>query len=426
MLKKIDPQIATELSKELYRQEEELNLIASENYASEAVLEATASILTNKYAEGYPGKRYYGGCQIADNVENLAIERCKKIFGAEHVNVQAHSGSQANMAAYFAVLNPGDSIMGMSLSEGGHLTHGHPVNFSGKLFNIIKYGVNKEAETLDYKEIEKLAKEHKPKLIVVGASAYSRTIDFEKFGKIAKSINALLMADIAHIAGLIATGLHPNPFPHADIVTSTTHKTLRGPRGGLIMCKKELAEKIDKSVMPGIQGGPFMHIIAAKAVAFKLALEPEFKEYQEQVIKNAKSMSEELKKLGYKIISGGTDNHLFLVDVKQKELTGVEAESALAKVGIYVNRNTIPFDSEKPWITSGIRIGTPAITTRGLKEDDAILIAHWIDEALKNKNDETKLSKIKSEVRALCLKHKIYSSNYNLSDVAQRQFDSNQ
>ena len=444
MLEKVDPQIALEISKELNRQEEEINLIASENYTPEAVLEAMSSVLTNKYAEGYPGKRYYGGCQIVDNVENLAIERCKKIFGDYskashleienkqtkskqatpdmHINVQAHSGSQANMAAYFAVLNPGNTLMGMSLSEGGHLTHGHPVNFSGKLFNVVRYGVNRETETLDFDEIEKLAREHKPKLIVVGASAYSRTIDFERFSKIAKSVDALLMADIAHIAGLIAADLHPNPFPHADIVTSTTHKTLRGPRGGLIMCKQELAEKIDKSVMPGMQGGPFMHIIAAKAVAFKLALEPEFKEYQKQVIKNEKIMSETLKDLGYRIVSGGTDNHLFLVDVRAKNLTGVEAESILAKAGIYVNRNTIPFDTEKPWITSGIRIGTPAITTRGLKEEDCILIAQWIDEALKNKSDEKKLNNIKNEVRALCARNRIYSKEYNLSDVVERQF----
>ena len=422
MLRNIDPEISIELSKELLRQENELNLIASENYAPIAVLEATSSILTNKYAEGYPGTRYYGGCQIADNVENLARERCKMLFGVDHVNVQAHSGSQANMAAYFAVLNPGDTIMGMSLSEGGHLTHGHPVNFSGKFYNVVRYGVNKETETVDFNQIEELANQHKPKLIVVGASAYPRTLDFEKFSKIAKSIGAYLMTDIAHIAGLIAAGLHPSPKDCADIITSTTHKTLRGPRGGLIMCKKDLAEKIDKAVMPGIQGGPFMHIIAAKAVAFKLALQPEFKDYQLQILKNAKKMASVLADLGYKIVSGGTDTHLFLVDLRSKNLTGIEVESILSKVGIYVNRNTVPYDTQKPWITSGIRIGTPAITTRGLKEEDCEIIAQWIDEAIKNRDNQEKLNLIKAEVYALCSRNSIYGNSFNVNNVSERQF----
>jgi len=422
MLRNIDPEISTELSKELLRQENELNLIASENYASPAVLEATSSILTNKYAEGYPGTRYYGGCQIADNVENLARERCKMLFGVDHANVQSHSGSQANMAAYFAVLDPGDTIMGMNLSEGGHLTHGHPVNFSGKFYNVVRYGVNKETETVDFNQIEELANQHKPKLIVVGASAYPRTLDFKKFSEIAKSVGAYLMTDIAHIAGLIAAGLHPSSKDYADIITSTTHKTLRGPRGGLIMCKKELAEKIDKAVMPGIQGGPFMHIIAAKAVAFKLALKPEFKDYQLQVLKNAKKMASSLSNLGYRIVSGGTDTHLFLVDLRSKNLAGIEVESILAKVGIYVNRNTVPYDTQKPWITSGIRIGTPAITTRGLKEEDCEIIAQWIDEAIKDRDNQEKLNLIKAEVYALCARNSIYGNSFNVNNVSERQF----
>ncbi len=407
-LKTTDAEIYQVIEQELNRQETTINLIASENYTSKAVLEATASVLTNKYAEGYPGKRYYGGCQFVDQAELLAIERCKQLFGAEHVNVQPHAGSQANMAAYFAVLKPGDTIMGMRLSEGGHLTHGHPVNFSGQLYTIIPYGVDKETEQLDYNAIEKLAQAHKPKLIVAGASAYSRIIDFERLATIAHSVGAYLMVDIAHIAGLVAAGLHPNPFPHADIVTSTTHKTLRGPRGGLIMCKKELAQAIDKAVMPGIQGGPFMHIIAAKAVAFKEALTPQFKQYQQQIINNAQAMANALKNLGYRIVTGGTDNHLLLVDLRSKGIMGVHAETILAKAGIYVNRNTIPFDPEKPWITSGIRIGTPAITTRGMHEQEAIQIAEWIDKALQHKDDEAMLAKIHQEVLMLCKQFPIY------------------
>lgn len=409
MLRFKDFEIFNAIKKELYRQEHDINLIASENYASIEVLQAVGSVMTNKYAEGYPGKRYYGGCQFVDEAELIAIERCKKIFGAQHANVQPHSGSQANMAAYFSILNPGDKIMGMRLSEGGHLTHGHPINFSGKLFDIIPYGVDKETEQINFDEIEETASREKPKLIVVGASAYPRRINFKRFSEIAKSIGAYLMTDIAHIAGLIAADLHENPVEYADIITSTTHKTLRGPRGGLIMCKSELAEQIDKSVMPGMQGGPFMNVIAGKAVAFKLAMEEDFVKYQEQVIKNAAYMSNKFKDLGYKIVSDGTDNHLLLIDLRNKNIKGNEAELILAKAGIYVNRNTVPFDPEKPWITSGIRIGTPAITTRGMKEAEVDLIVNWIDEALKNKDDNQKLEKIKKEVLSVCNKYPIYT-----------------
>lgn len=409
MLRFKDFEIFNAIKKELYRQEHDINLIASENYASIEVLQAVGSVMTNKYAEGYPGKRYYGGCQFVDEAELIAIERCKAIFGAQHANVQPHSGSQANMAAYFSILNPGDKIMGMRLSEGGHLTHGHPINFSGKLFDIIPYGVDKETEQINFDEIEEIASREKPKLIVVGASAYPRRINFKRFSEIAKSIGAYLMTDIAHIAGLIAADLHENPVEYADIITSTTHKTLRGPRGGLIMCKAELAEQIDKSVMPGMQGGPFMNVIAGKAVAFKLAMEDDFVKYQEQVIKNAIYMSNRFKELGYKIVSDGTDNHLLLIDLRNKNIKGNEAELILAKAGIYVNRNTVPFDPEKPWITSGIRIGTPAITTRGMKEAESDLIVNWIDEALKNKDDNQKLEKIKKEVLSVCNKFPIYT-----------------
>jgi glycine hydroxymethyltransferase len=403
MLIKTDPKIAKIISQEDKRQKGTINLIASENSASSAVLEAVGSVLTDKYAEGYPGKRYYGGCQFVDEAENLARERCKQLFGAEHVNVQPHSGSQANMAVYLGLLNPGDTILGMRLSEGGHLTHGHKVNFSGKLYNIVSYGVNKNTEQLDYYEILRLAQEHKPKLIICGASAYSRTIDFERFAKIAQSVGAYLMADIAHIAGLIATGLHPSPFPYADVVTSTTHKTLRGPRGGLIMCKAELADKIDKAVMPGIQGGPFMNLIAAKAVTFNEALQPGFKKYQMQVIKNSKAMANEFVKRGYRVVSGGTDNHLFMLDLQNKDITGVDAEKLLESVNIYLNRNMIPFDPQKPWITSGIRIGTPAMTTRGMQEGDMVKIAELIDIAITHRDDQDALAKIKNEVDVMCV-----------------------
>ena len=358
------------LNKELNRQTNEISLIASENYVSDAVLAATGSIFTNKYAEGYPGKRYYGGCQFIDEIENLAIERCKQLFDADHVNVQPHSGSQANMAVFLATLEAGDSILGMGLSDGGHLTHGHFVNFSGKIYNAISYGVDSHG-FLDYNKIEALALEYKPKLIIAGASAYSRIINFEKFRSIADRIGAYLMADVAHIAGLIVAKLHPSPVPYADFVTSTTHKTLRGPRGGIILCKKEWADKIDKAVMPGIQGGPLMHIIAAKAIAFKEALKPEFKTYQEQVIKNAKIMASVFTENSFKVVTGGTDNHLFLIDLNNKGITGKECEQLLEKAGIYLNRNTVPNDKQKPWIGSGIRIGTPAITTKGFKENEA-------------------------------------------------------
>lgn len=409
MLINQDPEILEILKKELNRQETQINLIASENYVDQSVLQATGSIMTNKYAEGYPGKRYYGGCQFVDQAELLAIERCKKLFNAEHVNVQPHSGSQANMAAYFSILNPGDTILGMSLAEGGHLTHGHPVNFSGKLYNIVSYGVNKETEMLDYEAIEKLAQQHQPKLIVVGASAYCRTIDFKEFSRIAKSVGAYLMADIAHIAGLIATNLHPSSIPYADITTSTTHKTLRGPRGGLIMCTQALADKIDKAVMPGIQGGPCMNVIAAKAVSFKLALEDNFITYQQQILKNAQAMSRAMQDLGYRIVTGGTDNHLFLVDLRSKNLRGNQAEEILGRAGIYVNRNTIPYDPEKPWITSGIRLGTPAITTRGFKEQEAQYVAQLIDDTLKHHGNDQKLELIKKEVIVLCKQFGIYN-----------------
>jgi len=398
-----DTEIFNLINKEQIRQETEINLIASENYADKSVLEVTGSILTNKYAEGYPGKRYYGGCQFVDEIELLAIERCKNLFGVEHANVQPHSGSQANMAVYFAAIQPGDTIMGMRLSEGGHLTHGHSVSFSGKLYKSISYGVNKETEQLDYEAIQKLADEHKPKIIVAGASAYSRIIDFAKFAEIAKSVGAYLMTDIAHIAGLIAANLHPSPVPYADFITSTTHKTLRGPRGGLIMCKKEFAAAIDKAIMPGIQGGPFMNVIGAKAVAFKLAAQPDFIQYQKQVIKNAQAMAAMFTSLGYRIVSGGTDNHLFIVDLRNKNITGKAAEDLLSKAGIYVNRNTIPYDPEKPHITSGIRIGTPAMTTRGLKETHAELIVQLIDETFKNKDNPQKLEAIKQKAHDILI-----------------------
>jgi len=390
------------INAETDRQETTINLIASENYASKEVREATGSVLTNKYAEGYPGKRYYAGCAVVDEVEQIAIDRCKTLFQADHVNVQPHSGSQANMAAYFAILKPGNTILGMSLAEGGHLTHGHPVNFSGQLYNVVQYHVNPQTELIDYDEIERLAQTHKPKLIIAGASAYSRSIDFERFARIAKNAGALLLADIAHIAGLIAAGLHPNPFPHADIVTSTTHKTLRGPRGGLIMCKQEFAEKIDKAVMPGIQGGPFMNVITAKAVAFYEASLPTFKTYQQQVIANAQRLAQELSNLGYRIVAKGTDNHLLIVDLRSKKITGRQAEQALDTAGITASRSCIPHDPEKPWITSGIRLGTPAISSRGIREQEMTIIAKLIDEVLSNPDDKNKLKAVRSEIKELC------------------------
>ncbi len=385
-LRQVDSQIADLIEQEEKRQATGINLIASENYTHKAILEATGSVFTNKYAEGYPGKRYYGGCKFVDEAERLAIQRCKELFGCEHANVQPHSGSQANMAVYNAILEPGDIIMGMSLSSGGHLTHGHHVNFSGSIYKTIQYGLDSKTEMLDYDEIEKLAKEHKPKLIIAGASAYSKAIDFKRFSEIAKSVEAYLMADVAHIAGLIATGLHQSPIPYADFITSTTHKTLRGPRGGLIMCKEKYKDIIDKSIMPGTQGGPMMHVIAAKAVAFKLALEPEFKEYQRQVIANAQSMAQEFKNLGYRIVANGTDNHLFIVDLTSKNVTGKDAEKALEAENISVSRSCIPNDPQKPWITSGIRVGTAAITTQGYTEQQCVEAVRLIDSIIRKQN----------------------------------------
>lgn len=383
-LKKTDPVIADLIEQEDNRIATTINLIASENYPSGAVREAQASVLTSKYAEGYPGKRYYAGCSVADKVEQLAIDRCKELFGAEHVNVQPHAGCQANMAVFYAVLKPGDTILGMSLAAGGHLTHGHPINFSGTYFNSVQYGVNKETELLDYDEIETLAQLHKPKLIIVGASAYSRAIDYARMRTIADTIGAYLLADIAHIAGLIAAKLHPSPIPHADFITSTTHKTLRGPRGGLIICKKEHAALIDKAIIPGTQGGPFMHTIAAKAVAFHEALTSSFVAYQQQTIKNAQAMAARFKELGYRIVTGGTDNHLFVVDLRAMGTTGHEAQELLEKNGIIVSKSCIPFDPAKPWITSGIRIGTPAITTQGADEVRVREIVNQIHEVLRS------------------------------------------
>ena len=368
-LEVVDKEIFDAIQKEHKRQNEKIELIASENFASKAVMEAMGSVFTNKYAEGYPGKRYYGGCQNVDIAENLARDRAKEIFGAEHANVQPHSGAQANMSVYFTVLNPGDTILGMNLSHGGHLTHGSPVNFSGKMYNIVPYGVNEDGY-IDYDEVERIALECKPKIIVAGASAYPRTIDFKRFREIADKVSAYLMVDMAHIAGLVAAGLHPSPVPYADFVTTTTHKTLRGPRGGMILCKEKYAKDLDKSVFPGVQGGPLMHVIAGKAVCFKEALTPEFKEYQKQIIKNAKVLAEELMNRGFKLVSGGTDNHLMLVDLTNKGVTGKDAEAMLDEVGITVNKNTIPFDKQKPNIASGLRIGTPAMTTRGMKEEE--------------------------------------------------------
>lgn len=404
----IDPIIAQALEAERIRTEEHINLIASENYTYPAVLETTGSILTNKYAEGYPGKRYYAGCAYSDTVEELARERCKKLFNAEHANVQPHSGSQANMAVYFALLKPGDTILGMNLAAGGHLTHGYPINFSGTYYNRVNYGVSPDTEQFDFDEIRKLALECKPKIIVCGASAYARIIDFAAFSNIAKEVGAYLMADIAHIAGPVATGLHPSPFPHADVVTSTTHKTLRGPRGGIILCKAELANAIDKAVMPGIQGGPLMHHIAAKAVAFGIALQPEFKNYQEHILINARHMAENFTKRGYRIVSGTTDNHLLVIDLRNKNITGKDAEQVLESIGIYTNRNCIPFDPQSPFITSGIRLGTPAITTRGFKEQEIEQVVHYIDTALVNRDNPAVLETLKTSIKNLCLQFPIY------------------
>jgi len=395
-VKKVDEEVYNSIQREIGRQDRNLELIASENIVSDAVLEAMGSQLTNKYAEGYPNKRYYGGCEFVDEVEILAIERLKKLFNAEHANVQPHSGSNANIAVYFAFLNPGDKILGMNLSEGGHLTHGSPVNMSGKHYEIIPYGVDKETETIDYDKLREIALKEKPKMIIAGASAYSRTIDFKKFREIADEVDAILMVDMAHIAGLIAAGLHPNPVEFADVVTTTTHKTLRGPRGGAILCKEEHAKKIDKAIFPGIQGGPLMHIIAAKAVSFKEALTDDFKEYQKQIIKNAKRLSEEFTKRDFRVVSGGTDTHLMLLDLRSKNITGKKAEALLDEINITVNKNTVPEDPESPFVTSGIRVGTPTVTTLGLKEDDMAEIADIINDAiLENQDQETLINRVK-------------------------------
>ncbi len=398
-LRDTDPKIFQTILNETKRQNEGIELIASENFASRSVMEAVSSSMTNKYAEGYPHARYYGGCVYVDEAEDIAVERAKKLFGAEHVNVQPHSGSQANMAVYFAMLNIGDTVLAMDLACGGHLTHGHRKNFSGKYFNMVFYGVDKETEKLDFDEIRQKALEHRPKMILAGASAYPRSIDFAEFRRISDEVGAILMVDIAHIAGLIAAGLHPDPVPVAEFVTTTTHKTLRGPRSGMVMCKKEFAKKIDSEVFPGIQGGPLMHVIAAKAVAFHEALQPEFKKYQEHIIKNAKRISKALISMGYRVVSGGTDNHLLLVDFTNNGITGKEAEICLDKAGITVNKNLIPFDEKSPFVTSGIRLGTPAVTTRGMGEKEMDRVAEFIDTALKARGNEKKLAAIREEVR---------------------------
>ena len=410
-LKTVDPEIQKAIDQELSRQREKLEMIASENIVSTAVMQAQGSILTNKYAEGYPGKRYYGGCEYVDIVEQLAIDRAKKLFGAEYANVQPHSGAQANTAVYFALLQPGDTILGMNLTDGGHLTHGSPVNISGKYFKIIPYGVDKETERIDYDELERLAKEHQPKLIVGGASAYSRIIDFERMAQIAKSVGAYFMVDMAHIAGLVAAGLHPSPVPYADVVTTTTHKTLRGPRGGLILCRDaEFGKQFNKAIFPGIQGGPLMHVVAAKAVAFKEALSDEFKVYQQQVLDNAKALADELVKKGFRIVSGGTDNHLMLVDLRSKNITGKEAQFLLDEIGITANRNTIPFEPLSPFVTSGIRLGTPALTTRGLKEEDIREVADIIADVIENREDSAVIEAAKVKVQAICKKFPLYEA----------------
>ena len=408
-IKNADAEVYEAMKLELDRQRNNIELIASENFVSPAVMAAVGSHLTNKYAEGLPGKRYYGGCQYVDIVENLAIERCKQLFGCDHANVQPHSGAQANTAVYFALLNPGDTILGMNLSHGGHLTHGSPVNISGKYFHIVPYGVSREDERIDYDALEQIAVENKPKMIVAGASAYPRIIDFPRLREIADKVGAYLMVDIAHIAGLVAAGLHPSPVPYADIVTTTTHKTLRGPRGGVIMCKEQFAKAIDKAVFPGMQGGPLMHVIAGKAVAFKEALSPEFKEYQKQVVKNAAAMADEFTRCGVRLVSGGTDNHLMLVDLRDKGMTGKELEKMLDEVNITVNKNTIPFEETSPFITSGIRIGTPSITSRGFKEEDARQIARLISKIIAEK--ENAFDFVRAEVKKLCEKYPLYAND---------------
>lgn len=408
-LKEVDPEIYEAIYSETKRQNEKIELIASENFVSAAILEAQGGVMTNKYAEGYPGKRYYGGCEYVDMAEDLARDRARELFDAEHANVQPHSGSQANMAVYFAMLEPGDTILGMDLSCGGHLTHGHPVNFSGIFYNVVGYTVDKETEQIDYDNLAKLAEEHKPKMIVAGASAYPRIIDFKRFREIADSVGAILMVDMAHIAGLVVAGLHPSPVPHADFVTTTTHKTLRGPRGGMILCKEKYAADLDRTVMPGIQGGPLMHVIAAKAVAFKEAARPEFKSYQKQIVDNANAMAGKFIELGRRLVSGGTDNHLMLLSfIDDEKLNGKRVEKSLDKCNITVNKNTVPFDPAKPFVTSGIRIGTPAVTSRGMKEPEMVKIAELIDRVINNRKNETVYAEVRQEVADLCQKFPLY------------------
>ncbi len=409
MLKDTDPAIFASIENELARQRNHLELIASENIVSPAVLEAQGSIFTNKYAEGYPGRRYYGGCDYADEVESLAVARAKKLFNAEYANVQPHSGSQANMAVYFSCLNPGDKVLGMDLAHGGHLTHGASVSFSGKLFNFISYGLERDTETINMEEVERIAFENRPKMIVAGASAYSRVIDFEGFRRVADQIGALFMVDMAHIAGLVAAGVHPSPLPWADFVTTTTHKTMRGPRGGLILAKEKYGKSLDSNIFPGIQGGPLVHVISAKAVAFKEAATPDFVEYQQQVVKNAQTIASELNKSGFRVVSGGTDNHLMLVDLANKDITGKEAEHILEGAGLTVNKNAVPFDKQSRFVTGGIRIGTPSVTTRGLREKEMVMIANWIDKIITSR-EPSLLAEVKEEVRDLCARFPIYLS----------------
>ena len=407
-LTETDPEIAAAISHEVHRQNSGLELIASENFVSQAVLDAAGSVLTNKYAEGYPGKRYYGGCEFVDVAESLAIARAKELFGAEHANVQPHSGAQANMSVYFTLLKPGDTVLGMNLAHGGHLTHGHPLNFSGKLYNIVPYGVRKDDERIDYDEFERLAHEHKPKMIIVGASAYPRVFDFERLGKVARDVAAPMVTDMAHFAGLVAAKVHPSPVPHSDFVTTTTHKTLRGPRGGMVLCRSQYAKDLDRSLFPGVQGGPLMHIIAAKAVCFKEAMEPAFVDYQKQIVANARRLAAGLQAAGFRLVSGGTDNHLMLVDVFSKGLTGKVAEAALGKAGITVNKNAIPFDQNPPMVASGVRIGTPAVTSRGMREPEMDLIAEFIATVLAAPEDDGVAAAVRDRIEVLCRKFPLY------------------
>jgi glycine hydroxymethyltransferase len=403
-----DPEIAAAIGHELHRQNSGLELIASENFVSKAVLEAAGSVLTNKYAEGYPGKRYYGGCEFVDVAESLAISRAKEIFGADHANVQPHSGAQANMSVYFTLLKPGDTVLGMNLAHGGHLTHGHPLNFSGKLYTIVPYGVRQDDQRIDYDELERLAHEHKPKMIMVGASAYPRVIEFERIGAIGRAVGSPVVTDMAHIAGLVAARVHPSPVPHSDFVTTTTHKTLRGPRGGMVLCRSQYAKDLDRALFPGVQGGPLMHIIAAKAVCFKEAMEPGFAEYQRQIVANAKRLAQGLSDAGFRLVSGGTDNHLILVDVFSKGLTGKVAEAALDRAGITVNKNAIPFDQNPPMVASGVRIGTPAVTSRGMREPEMDAIAELVSRSLASPDNDGVLAAVRAEVEALCRKFPLY------------------